>query len=192
MRFFLTHNARECYTDRVSSFVRVAAGALAALALSGPVLADPPNPAESPTAAPPVLRPPLAAARPSAVVVRIEGGFHPENRWLWYDRDGTARFEGILASQRGRFRSRVDYAKVERLLADAELCTRDAALVRPAGMDVFRYRVSVRCGDGWRLFTTYDAFLPTTSAQVRDAVRGLERLASTLAWSPTSETISPP
>ncbi|MEA2719481.1 MAG: hypothetical protein QOJ39_1345 [Candidatus Eremiobacteraeota bacterium] len=164
------------------SFARFAAAAFAAVALTGPVLADPVEQA----------RPDAVAARPTAVVVRIEGGFHPENRWLWYELDGTARFEGMLPGQRGRFRSRVDFAKVERLIADAGLCTRQAPAVRRAGMDMFTYRVSVRCGDGWRLFTTYDAFEPAGDAHVRDAVRALQHLASTLAWSPSNEDVAPP
>jgi hypothetical protein len=172
------------------SFVRCAAAAAAALVLSAPALAVAPQAAESPAAAP---APPAAVApRPTAVVVRIDGGFHPENRWLWYDQDGTARFEGIIATQRGRFRSRVDYAKVERLLTDAELCTRGATLVRPAGMDMLAYHVSVRCGNGWRIFTTYDVTEPETNAHVRDAVRGLERLAANLPWEFTSEEVRLP
>jgi hypothetical protein len=55
-----------------------------------------------------------------------------------------------------------------------------------------RLRLGVRCGDGWRLFTTYDAFAPAGSTRVRDAARRLARLASTLDWSRTDENTVPP
>jgi hypothetical protein len=126
------------------------------------------------------------------VVVRTEGGLRPDNHSVWFERDGTARFDGVRSGRRGRFSSRVNYAEVERLLADAELCTRPVALVHAAGMDVFGYRVSVRCGDAWRHFMTYDAFTPPGNTQVRDAARRVNELASTLTWSPTSDDIQPP
>ena len=170
----------------MNGFARSFACAVA-LALCGPA---PAGSAER-EAAPGGTPSPPAALRPTAVVVRITGGFNPQNRWLSYERDGTARFEGVLPAGRGRFRSRVDYAKVERLVADAELCTRDAAVVHAAGMDVFMYRVGVRCGDGWRVFTTFDAFAPAGSTAVREAARALARLASALDWSRTDENVVP-
>jgi hypothetical protein len=180
------------YTSHVRS-VRFATLAVAVVALAAPALAnaalveEPQQPAPSASVAPPNTVP-----KPTAVIVRIEGGFHPENRWLRYDGDGTARFEGILSERRGVFRSRIDYAKVEKVVADAELCTRDYPLVRPAGMDVFKFRVSVRCGAKWREFTTYQVSMPRTNEQVRQAARELEKLASTLKWEPTNETTPDP
>lgn len=166
--------------------VRFATLVVAAVVLAVPVSAsaalveEPQQPAPSASVAPP-----NAVPKPTAVIVRIEGGFHPENRWLRYDGDGTALSEGILSERRGLFRSRVDYAKVEKVVADAELCTRDYGLVRPAGMDVFRFRVSVRCDGTWREFTTYEVSMPRTNEQVHQAARELENLASTLKWKPT-------
>lgn len=176
-------------------YVGFAAGALVALALTAPVLAVVPAAAETQPQAPKPsasVAPPDVALKPTAVIVRIEGGYHPENRWLWYERDGTARFEGIYSDRRGRFRSHVDYAKVEKVVADSELCTREDTLVRPAGSDVFKFRVSVRCGEKWRQFVTYEVFMPRHNEQVRGAARELEKLASTLTWEPTDETVQLP
>jgi hypothetical protein len=183
MRFFLTHNARDCYNRTVTSYVRVFACAVAALAFCRPAGAEAPAATAAPS--------PAAAQSPTAVVVRIDGGINFQHRWLWYERDGTALFEGLLPVGRGRFRSRVDYAKVERLVAGAELCTRDAAVVHSAGMDVFSYRLGVRCGDRWRVFTTFDAFTPAGGTRVLEAARGLSRLASTLDWSRTDDPVPP-
>lgn len=178
------------------SLLRFVAGAAAALALNVPVSADEqtssPEPPAAASASPAPAPFGLKPLRPSAVVVRIDGGFHPENRWLWYDADGTARFEGVLAADHGRFRSHVDYKKVEQILTDAGMCTRHATIVRPAGMDMFTYHVSVRCGNQWRFFTSADAFEPQTVAQTRAAVRGLERLAANLTWEKTNDNVGPP
>jgi|ERR1700733_1008891 len=158
-------------------FLRFAAGAVAAIALSGPVAAEP---AAEPSAA------------PAEVIVRIDGGIAPEKRWVWYQSDGTARLEGRLDAGHGRFRSRVDFAKVEQLVAEAALCTRRPVKVQPAGADIFTYRVSVRCAQAWHHFATYDAFVPASDTTVRDTARKLRQLASTLAWTPAGDDVSPP
>jgi len=176
----------------VKPLVRVVAGVVAAFGLGVQALAGAAPPKEWPASDRPVPAAKAAAPRPTAVVLRIEGGFHPQNRWLWYDLDGTARSVGIVAMEHGRLRSRVDYANVERILAGAELCTRRPTFGRPVGNDMFYYRLSVRCGDAWRLFTAYDASDRTAEAAVRDAVRDLEHIAANLTWEPTNESIAPP
>jgi hypothetical protein len=166
------------------------AGMLAALALTLPAQGQSPAPSPSPAAS----ETPYAVQRPTAVVVRLEGGFHPVNQWLSYEHDGTARFAGILDYERGRFHARVDFAKVEQILSDAEMCKRHGTIVRPAslGMDMFYYRVSVRCGNAWRMFTAGDAFEPKTVELTRRAVNGLEVLASKLAWQRSDDQAGPP
>ncbi len=98
---------------------RVVAGAIGALALMLPVGAQSPAPDPSVSPAASTSPYPFIAAKPTAVVVRLEGGYHPVNHWLAYEGDGTARFEGAIDFEHGRFRSRVDFAKVAQLLADA-------------------------------------------------------------------------
>ncbi len=67
---------------------RFIAGAVCVLALARPVFAGPPDPAI-----------PLDP-RPTAVVVRTDGGYSPSNRWLAYDADGIARFNGYSVNVR--------------------------------------------------------------------------------------------
>jgi hypothetical protein len=129
---------------------------------------------------------------PTAVVVRVVGGFHPENRWLWYDGDGTVRFEGTYAQREGQFRSRVDFTAVRKILDEAELCSGEPTLVRPAASDVSKFLVTVRCGDTWRLYTTFDITYPLTNDRVRKAARELEHLASALSWEPADEHFTQP
>jgi hypothetical protein len=178
----------------VRGLIRVAAGAIGVLALGLPGGAQSPSPGPSASPAPSTSPYPLVPLKPTAVVVRLAGGFHPVNQWLAYERDGTARFEGTLGFEHGRFRARVDFAKVEQLLADAGMCTRHATLVRPANvaMDTFYYRVSVRCGAAWRMFTSGDAFEPDTVAHTRNVVRELEHIAANLKWERADDTAGPP
>jgi hypothetical protein len=172
--------------------VRLAGSALAlGLALCGPVAAElhegkgyPWKPAAA-KAEPP-------GGRATSVVVRIVGGFRPMERWLWYEGDGTARFQGELDTQRGYFRTRVDFAKVARIADDAGLCTRHATVMRPLGMDMFTYIISVRCDREWRTLTTTDMSEPEGDAQSSRAVRSLRRLAQSLAWEPVDENVAPP
>jgi hypothetical protein len=175
---------RSCYNTPVSSLARFAAGAVAALALAGPAFAEPPQPANAN---------PSFAPTPTAVVVWIDGGFSPRNRWLWYDGDGTARSQGMVEYERGHVRSHLDYAKVERVLANAGLCARPATAAHPPGMDMDVYHVSVRCGAAWRYFTSFGAHeAPAGEAQVAEAVRELIHIAVNLAWQTTDDGIVPP
>jgi hypothetical protein len=174
----LTRRGSGCYSLYVKNMLcRFAAAAVVSVcAVSVPAFADQPEP----------------GGKPTAVVVRVTGGFHPENRWLWYDGDGTARFDGIYAQREGQFRSRVDFATVRKILDEAELCSSEPTLVRPAAMDVRQFFVTVRCGDTWRGYTTFDVAYPLTNDRVRKAARELERVASALSWEPSDEHVAAP
>ena len=160
---------------------------MAAIALAAIVL-----PAPAGAGAPQASDLPLPAARPTAVSLWIDGGFVPRTRWLEFKADGRAQVEGMfgVAPPAGRYRAAVDYAKVERVLTDAGVCTREAPpLTTPPGMDMFTYKVVVQCADRVRYFSTFagHAVQPELVA-VRDVVTGLERIGSQLRWERSPET----
>jgi hypothetical protein len=163
----------------VRTFVS-AALACAAIALTAPARADAPQASEAP----------LPPARPTAVTLWVDGGFSSQNRWLQFRADGDARVAGMFMLESGRYRSRVDYARVERVLTEAGVCTRKGLpLSRPAGMDMFYYKVLVSCTDGVRYFTSV-AGSPVTPdmVAVHDVIAGLERIGAQLDWEPIAET----
>jgi hypothetical protein len=176
----------------VRTFVPVTALVFAAIALSGPPAADvsAATPAELREGSPaPAARPHV----PMTVVVRIDGGFSPVSRWLWYDSDGTARAKGLVVAEPGTFRARTELARVEQIVEEMGLCERPAALFHPAGSvfdDVLYYKLSVRCPGGWRYFTSTDT--SQEGVHVREAIRRFEMLGANLRWETTDERITPP
>jgi hypothetical protein len=170
----------------VRAFVPLAGLALAAAVLTAPAGAGLPQASDLP----------VPAARPTAVTLWIDGGYVPLTRWLEFKADGQAQVEGMfgVAEPSGRYRAAVDYAKVERVLTDAGVCTREAPpLTTPPGMDMFTYKVVVRCADRLRYFSTFagNAAKPETVA-VRDVVAGLQRIGAQLAWERSPETGAAP
>jgi hypothetical protein len=128
---------------------------------------------------------------PSDVVVRIEGGYHAANRWLWYSSDGVARFEGIWHEQKGRFTANVDPQRVAAIVEKARLCLpSDRSLVQPLALSDLRFRVSVNCGGRWHTYVSY-GLLGKPRAGVRQAALDLERIASDLEWQP-AQIAGPP
>jgi hypothetical protein len=135
-------------------------------------------------------------ARPTAVTMWIDGGFSPHTRRLQFRSDGRAEVEGLFGVEPapGRYRSRVDYARVERLLTDAGVCTREAPPPgHPPGMDMFSYKVVVQCTDRTRYFTAFAGSpVKPDMVSVRDVIAGLEKIGAQLAWEPTAETATGP
>lgn len=163
-------------------FVRLVVCAAVALAPVSPVLAQTELPVSSPS--PSVTSSPPAAATPSDVVVRIEGGYHAANRWLWYSSDGVARFEGIWHDQKGRFTANVDPQRVAEVVEKARLCVpAERPYVQPLALDALRFRISVRCGGTWHTYVSY-GLLGKPRPGVKQAAIDLERIASDLAWQP--------
>jgi hypothetical protein len=161
------------------NFVRLVVCAAVAFAPVSPVLAQTELPASSPS--PSVTSSP-GATIPSDVVVRIEGGYHAANRWLWYSSDGVARFEGIWHDQKGRFTANVDPQRVAEVVEKARLCApSERSFVQPLALDNLRFRVSVRCSGRWHTYVSY-GLLGKPRPGVKQAALDLEKLASDLAW----------
>jgi hypothetical protein len=183
----------------MSRLSRLTAGAVVALALAAPAGAEqqPASPAVTQSAAPSVLTVPAISGPPTAVVLRIEGGFSPHERWVWFDGDGTARLRGMLIDGGGgRFQSHQDFKAVRTVLDDAQACAPKAAVSRPIiGNDVFHYRVDVRCGKTWRVMRDWArpaASEATDTPDMWKIVHGLEALAYRLTWSPTDDDVALP
>ncbi len=182
----------------MSRLSRLAAGALVALALAAPAGADqqPASPAVTQPAAPSVLTTPAISGPPTAAILRIEGGFSPHERWVWFDDDGTARLRGMLIDGGGgRFKSHQEFKAVRAMLDDAHACAPKAAVSRPMiGNDVFTYRVDVRCGKTWRVMRDWvrPAADVTDTPDMWEIVHGLEALAYRLTWSPTDDDVALP
>jgi hypothetical protein len=182
----------------MSCLSRLGAGAVLALALTAPAGADqqPASPAVPQPAAPSVLTTPAISGPPTAAILRIEGGFAPHERWVWFDGDGIARLRGMLFDGgSNRFTSHQDFKAVRTVLDDAHACAPNPGITRPPiGMDVFHYRVDVRCGKTWRVMRD----LARPAADVTDTpdmwkmVHGLEGLAGKLTWSPTDDDVALP
>jgi hypothetical protein len=167
--------------------------AAAGLAALGAV----PAAAEQQPAQPPNLSEPApVAGPPTAVVLRITGGFSPHDRWIWYDGDGTARLRGMLLEDlRSRFKSHVDFKQVRTVLDDAHACAPHAGVSRPIiGNDVLYYRVDVRCGATWRVMRDWvrPAAEETQTPDMWKIVHGLEALAGELTWSPSDDDVALP
>ncbi len=164
------------------AFVRFALGAVAALALCATAAAGVLHPADLHEGGPP----PASSEHATAVVIRIGGGFHASNRWLWFAGDDTAEYQGLFGEP-GRFHARIDFARVDKVVADARLCTRTVAAGHPAGSDMFVYHVSLRCGDRWRYLTEYAAAIEPEHDEIRGAILELEHLAWNATWSHTDD-----
>lgn len=128
----------------------------------------------------------------TAVVIRISGGFHPSERWVWYDADGTVRLKGVVNDEHGLFRSTLSFADVARIVDEAGLCTRPGTPYRRVGMDMFVFHLHVRCGNEWRSLSTGDIAEPDDAAQASRAVHALRRLTERIAWKPSTEDVAPP
>lgn len=170
------------------NFARLVVCAAVALLPASRVLAQSEPPATSPS--PSVSTAPDAMVA-SDVVVRIEGGYHAANRWLWYTSDGIARFEGIWHEQKGRFTANVDPQRVAEVVDEARLCApSDTPFVQPLALDSTRFRVSVRCNGRWRTYVTY-GLLGKPRPGVKQAALALEKLAADLAWQPAQISAPP-
>ncbi|HEY0615186.1 MAG TPA: hypothetical protein VGC96_11115 [Candidatus Elarobacter sp.] len=163
----------------MSRLSHLAAGAVVALALAAQAGAEP------------------VAGPPTAAILRIEGGFAPHERWVWYDADGTARLRGLLllGEGRGRFTSHADFKAVRAVLDDAHACAPRPGVSRPmVGNDMLYYRVDVRCGKTWRVMRDW-VRPPADVSDTPDMwkiVHGLEGLAGRLTWSPSDEEVPLP
>ena len=180
----------------MSRLVRLAAGAVVALALAAPAGAEQ-QPASS--TAPPAKTVPSVltspAGPPTAAIVRIEGGIVPFDRWLWFDGDGTARLRGMLVDGGGRFKAHADFKSVRKVLDDANACSNKPgageAMPPSIGTDMIFYRVDVRCGTRWtelRRFVHADPELPNMSK----IIIGLEAIADKLTWEPSDDNVALP
>jgi hypothetical protein len=146
---------------------RIATGAIAASTLAIPALA---------TGSP--------STEPTAVVIRSDGGFSPAHRVVWYAADGLARLDGRLEDRTGHYRAKVTFRDVKRIVAEADLCSRTSTVPQRAAMDVPLFHVSVKCGDGWRFFTTYGVAEASGEPHVRAAAIALVHLEANLHWQP--------
>jgi hypothetical protein len=182
----------------MSRLSRLAACAVLALAFAAPAGAEeqqPAAPTPSQPAAPAVLTAPPISGPPTAAILRIDGGFSPHERWVWFDGDGTARLRGMLIDGGGRFKAHADFKRVRTMLDDAHACAPKAAVSRPMiGNDVFYYSVEVRCGTTWRVMRDWvrPAADVTDTPDMWKIVHGLEALADKLTWSPTDDDVALP
>jgi hypothetical protein len=133
-----------------------------------------------------------APAAVTAVVLRNTGGFVPRRDVVWFSASGTL-MDGRRDERAGHFRASVPFAQIQRIVAQADLCSRAAGAPARAAMDVPVYRLSVRCGDGtWAFFTSYGLYEWLGEPHVRSAVIALTRLADALDWHADNSDALPP
>ena len=176
----------------MSRLSRLVTGAVVALLLAAPAAADQQPGSGSPAATPAVLTSP---GPPTAAIVRIEGGIVPFERWLWFDRDGTARLRGMLIDGRGRFKAHADFQSVRKVLDDANACSNKPGTETPVppsiGTDMIYYRVEVRCGTTWTVLRRFLHAAPDLR-NTSNIIIGLEAIADKLTWEPTDDDVALP
>lgn len=130
---------------------------------------------------------------PTLVILERDGGFVRHHELVWFTTTDVAQRDGSLPGRPGeRFRARVPFTRVARIVTDGDLCGRTPETPFPAGNDIPMYRLSIRCGTVWTSFTSYGAIERTGERHVRSAVIALDQLASALAWDPETADIPPP
>jgi hypothetical protein len=133
-----------------------------------------------------------APAAATAVVLRSSGGFVSRRDVVWYTAAG-AQMSVRRDERGGHFRASVPFAQVQRIVAEADLCSRSTAAPARAAMDVPVYHLSVHCGNGtWAFFTTYGPYEWHGEPHVRSAVIALTRLADALDWRTENSDALPP
>jgi hypothetical protein len=128
----------------------------------------------------------------TAIVLRSSGGFVSRRDVVWYTAAG-ARMNGRRDERGGHFKASVPFAQVQRIVAEADLCSRSTGAPARAAMDVPVYHLSVHCGNGtWAFFTTYGPYEWHGEPHVRSAVIALTRLADALDWRTENSDALPP
>jgi hypothetical protein len=133
-----------------------------------------------------------APAPVTAVVLRSSGGLVSRRDVVWYTAAG-AQMNGRRYERDGHFKARVPFAQIQRIVAQADLCSTTSGAPTRAAMDVPVYHLSLRCGDGtWVFLTSYGQYEWQGARRVRAAVITLTHLADVLEWSPDSSDSLPP